>query len=122
MTMTLDEAIIHFEKLAEEDSKNAEHIRDKMKSEIALYNADKLEACAEANRQLAGWLEELKSYRERGSVTNGDVIKAMFPDAEVTITRVGSNENVFAKVGEQISVRPLEFWNAPCGAKMESEG
>ena len=51
--MTLDEAIIHAEKEAEEQEKMGKRN----------YDDDCLE-CASEHRQLAEWLRELKAYRE----------------------------------------------------------
>ena len=61
--MTLDEAIRHAEEVAEANNKCAEHIRDRMMSEIALNNATECETCAEEHRQLAEWLRELRALR-----------------------------------------------------------
>ena len=63
--MDLESAIKHAEEVAEENNKCAEHIRDKMKSEIALSNATECETCADEHRQLAEWLKELKKFREQ---------------------------------------------------------
>ena len=63
--MTLDEAIKHAEEVAEANNKCAEHIKDKMMSEIALNNATECETCAEEHRQLAEWLRELRVLRSR---------------------------------------------------------
>ena len=63
--MTLDEAIKHAEEVAKANNKCAEHIKDKMMSEIALNNATECETCAEEHRQLAEWLRELRVLRSR---------------------------------------------------------
>ena len=62
--MTLDESIKHEEEIANEYEKNAKHIREKMKSDIALSNADDLDKYAKNHRQIAGWLRELKTLKE----------------------------------------------------------
>lgn len=62
--MTLEEAIKYAEEVVEENNKRAEHIRDKMKSEIALSNATECETCAKEHRQLSEWLKELQAHRE----------------------------------------------------------
>lgn len=53
--MTLDEAILHCEEVAEEVENACEHY------EIAGVQAD--HKCAEEHRQLAEWLRELKERR-----------------------------------------------------------
>lgn len=63
--MTLDEAIRHAEKVAEENQKRSEHIREKMKSELALKNADECETCADEHKQLAQWLRDYKRLLEQ---------------------------------------------------------
>lgn len=63
--MTLDEAIKHCERVAEEKFNNAVYILDKMKSDIAISNAEECKRCAEEHRQLAEWLKELKQLREQ---------------------------------------------------------
>jgi hypothetical protein len=63
--MTLDEAIKHAEEVAKEKEKTAERIRDTMKSEIALNNADGCKACADEHRQLAEWLKDYKRLKEQ---------------------------------------------------------
>ena len=68
--MTLDEAIKHAEEVAEENNKCAEHIRDKMKSEIALSNATECETCADEHRQLAEWLKDYKRLLEQPTSDN----------------------------------------------------
>ena len=65
--MTLDEAIKYAEEVAEEKFNNAVYIMDKMKSDVALENAEECKRCAEDHRQLALWLKELKQLRERQS-------------------------------------------------------
>ena len=63
--MTLDEAIKHAEEVAEKKFDNAVSIMDKMKSDIALKNAEECKQCAQEYRQLAEWLKELKQLREQ---------------------------------------------------------
>lgn len=62
--ITLEEAIAHAEEVCSDKSSQAEHIRDKMKSDIAMGNATELEACAADHKQLAEWLKELKRYKD----------------------------------------------------------
>lgn len=64
--MTLEEAIIHAEEVADEKMHEAEswemsskHWGDDKNS--ALDNADQCMECAEEHRQLAEWLKELKT-------------------------------------------------------------
>ena len=61
--MSLDEAIIHTQKKAEELERNAEHIKATMKSDIALQNAKDCIECANEHKQLGKWLTELKERR-----------------------------------------------------------
>ena len=65
---SLDKAIKHAEEVVEEYNKCAEYIRNKMKSEIALSNATKYEACAKEHRQLAEWLKDYKRLLEESEV------------------------------------------------------
>lgn len=62
--MKLDEAIKHEEELVNEYEGYAKKIREKMKSEISLSNADDFDKYAKQHRQLAEWLKELKKFRE----------------------------------------------------------
>ena len=62
--MTLEEAITHAEKVAEEKFNNAVYIMDKMKSAVALENAEECKRCADEHRQLAEWLTELAERRK----------------------------------------------------------
>lgn len=58
--MTLEEAIIHCEEVAEENESKANRIE-----QLHLTgNAEGCRECANEHRQLAEWLRELKSYRE----------------------------------------------------------
>lgn len=62
--MTLDEAIKHYEEVAEEQERKAQSIgRQLLGSAIANYQNDCFE-CAADHRQLAEWLRELKQLRE----------------------------------------------------------
>ena len=72
--MTIDEAIKHAEEVAEEKFNNAVSIMDKMKSDIALSNAEECKRCAEDYRQLAEWLKDYKRLKEQEQVL--DKIKA----------------------------------------------
>lgn len=58
--MTLDEAIKHFQQVAEGQAHAAEALRDDF-----WEDADKCGACSDAHEQLAAWLKELKERRER---------------------------------------------------------
>ncbi len=64
--MTLDEAILHAEEVADYDAYGEKQCK-----------------CAEEHRQLAEWLKDYKRLLEREPIpdnaTNGDMIKAMFP-------------------------------------------
>lgn len=55
--MTINEAIIHAEEIAEEQEY---HVR--MKGKV---NASECYECAKEHRQLAEWLKELKSFKEK---------------------------------------------------------
>ena len=63
--MTLDESIKHEEEIANGYEKNAKHIREKMKSDIALSNADDLDKYAKNHRQIAEWLKDYKRFLEQ---------------------------------------------------------
>ena len=63
--MTIDEAIAHAREVAEKN-RNFDVIPEKvMATSTFKYNCLK---CAEEHEQLAEWLEELKKYREIGTV------------------------------------------------------
>lgn len=69
--MTIDEAIIHAREVAEEQRKACD---------LAWVwdNPDNIKKCAEEHKQLAEWLEELKSYR--ASVFSGDMTQQMLKE------------------------------------------
>lgn len=77
--MTLDEVIKKAEGIAEEKFNTAVYIMDKMKSDIAMCNAEEYKRCAEEYRQLAEWLKELKQLREQEPVI--DKIRAEIEQA-----------------------------------------
>ena len=56
--MTIDEAIIHAEEVAENNEKIADTF------EYSLKTKSDCKKCASDHRQLAEWLRELKEYRE----------------------------------------------------------
>lgn len=61
--MTLDEAILHAREMAKINRREATY---NFPSLIDYY--DECEQCAEEHEQLAEWMEELKTYREVGTV------------------------------------------------------
>ena len=58
--MTLEEGIIHAEDVARMNHEAAKHLTDEHPTQ-----AEKCEACASEHRQLAEWLKELKSLKEK---------------------------------------------------------
>ena len=68
--MTINEAIVHAREVAEENRKvcNLAWVWN---------NTDSIKKCAEEHEQLAEWLEELKAYREIGTIEElrGAVLK-----------------------------------------------
>lgn len=59
--LSLDKAIKSYEKIAEENEKDAEQFkRIKATEDIASYCYE----CAKEHRQLAKWLRELKAYKD----------------------------------------------------------
>jgi hypothetical protein len=69
--MTLDEAIKHCEEVAEEQNKLCEQC-DRASGYFRSHNeairtddAKKYEKCSQDFRQIAGWLKELKAYKEQ---------------------------------------------------------
>ena len=98
--MTIDEAIRHCEEVAEKNETVANtrtfedgYTVDEMycdDTECINEHLDRCVTCAKEHRQLAGWLKELKQLRELlasaipipEGATNGDMIKAMFPNCE----------------------------------------
>ena len=71
--MTIDEAIAHARKEAEDKRADAD-----WKFRHGRLNADDCISCAEEHEQLAEWLEELKSYR--ASVFSGDMTQKMLKE------------------------------------------
>lgn len=71
--MTIDEAIAHARKEAEDKRADAD-----WKFRHGRLNADDCISCAEEHEQLAEWLEELKSYR--ASVFSGDMTQTMLKE------------------------------------------
>ena len=61
--MTIDEAIAHAREVAEDKRADAD-----WKFRHGRLNADDCISCAEEHEQIAEWLEELKAYREIGTV------------------------------------------------------
>ena len=68
MGMTLEEAIKHYEELAEENEKDAEQFKRIKATQDMISHCYE---CAEEHRQLADWLKELKAYREARKEING---------------------------------------------------
>lgn len=64
--MTIDEAIEHAREVAE-IQRNNDKLNKTLGKSSPYYNTDCIK-CAEEHEQLAEWLEELKSYREIGTV------------------------------------------------------
>ena len=65
--MTLDEAIIHFEKEAEEQMQRIDNLSDIPRfgsSDEDIKLIEKCEECAEEHRQLAEWLKDYKRLKE----------------------------------------------------------
>lgn len=89
--MTIDEVIKYAEEMAEENNKRAEHIRDKMESEIALSNATECETCAKKYRQLAEWLKELQIYRR--NLTNQSI-------SDLLVQSENENERLHNRMNE----------------------
>ena len=133
--MTLDEAIKHCEEVAEEQDKLCKRYDDASgysrshNESIRVADAKWCERCAKEHRQLAEWLKELKQLREPlvsaipipEGATNGDMIKAMFPNARIwKVTR----DNIRCACVEfndicEIKTFPLSWWNAPYKAESE---
>ena len=69
--MSIDEAIVHAREVAEKqrkDNDNCEYKAEYGCKECADYYSKPCIECAEEHEQLAEWLEELKAYREIGTV------------------------------------------------------
>ena len=69
--MSIDEAIAHAREVAEKqrkDNDNCEYKAEYGCKECADYYSKPCIECAEEHEQLAEWLEELKAYREIGTV------------------------------------------------------
>ena len=65
--MTLDEAIIHAEEVAEENEKRAEYSSGRIENGMGIFyenEANKCLECAEEHRQLAEWLWQLKQIQD----------------------------------------------------------
>lgn len=61
--MTIEEAILHAEEIAEKNDKIADTF------EYSLKTKSDCKECANDHRQLAEWLKELKAYREHDYIT-----------------------------------------------------
>ena len=121
----MDEAIKHAEEVAEE---KRYEVQDWLEAHDYVSAID-CEKCEEEHRQLAEWLKELKQLREPlvsaipipEGATNGDMIKAMFPNARIwKVTR----DNIRCACVEfndicEIKTFPLSWWNAPYKAESE---
>ena len=69
--MTIDEAIAHAREIAEEQRKDNENCKYKAEygcKGCADYYSKPCIECAEEHEQIVEWLEELKAYREIGTV------------------------------------------------------
>ena len=62
--MSIDEAIVHAKEVAERNRKQYKNCP----SDRTDIRHQTCEECAEEHEQLAEWLEELKAYREIGTV------------------------------------------------------
>ena len=118
--MTLDEAIKHAEEVAEKFESLHERYKN-MDEDRLLFRVEENECknCAKEHRQLANWLKELKQLREQelcedieipNGATNGDMIKAMFPNIE--IEGIGGEIKCIA-TKNGTSYFALDWWNAP---------
>lgn len=61
--MTLNEAIAHAEKIAEEQDMKAGFDTDYVCYQMSDAERNQCKKCAEEHRQLAEWLKELRKYR-----------------------------------------------------------
>ena len=66
--MTIDEAIAHAKEVAERNRTLLDSDELIQKSLVSHFDKLKCEKCAEEHEQLAEWLQELKAYREIGTV------------------------------------------------------
>lgn len=87
--MTIDEAIKHAEKVAEDEERNAGWYYDKERS---CYKK-KCIKCADEHRQLAGWLKELKQLRDQ---TRWIPVSERLPDKEecYLVITTGTNNDI----------------------------
>jgi len=88
-----------------------------------------IEECRKAERKTEALLIAINDMKlldkiNNDNVTNGDVIKAMFPDVTIIDRLTDLDGNVFAYVvsglGNDTKVFEKDWWNAPY--KTESEG
>ena len=79
MGMTLDEAILHAEKVAEQCDRECKKVYPNAKSK-----------CANEHRQLAEWLKELRQYREAMDVIKFEIDKktVIHADGELYIKNI----------------------------------
>lgn len=76
--MSLDEAIIHAEEVAEENEKRAEYSSGRIENGMGIFyenEANKCLECAKEHRQLAEWLKELKQKRQAIEYIKTEIIK-----------------------------------------------
>lgn len=107
--MELDEAIKHCEEKAEEHKKAASRFAYPGKAGTTKESADCLE-CAKEHEQLAGWLKELKTLKER---PQGEWI--IVDDTEKFIAKC----SVCGRIEDSRMVKDYPFCH--CGADMRGE-
>jgi hypothetical protein len=103
MQMTLEEAILHAEEVAEEQKEKAKEGR--LQFETWDY-ISKCEECASEHRQLAEWLKELKDYKDRQDLINKSWQELI--NYKEGIEKIKMRSQVYRERGENILASGME--------------
>ena len=94
--MTLDEAIIHCEEVAEEQDMKAGFETDNQTYIMSEMERKKCRECATEHRQLAEWLKELREYKQQ-NVPTIRVGKTDFKPGDKFILELGKERRMFGE-------------------------
>lgn len=94
--MTLDEAIIHCEEIAEEQDMKAGFDTDNQTYIMSEMERKRCRECASEHRQLAEWLKELREYKQQ-NVPDIHVGKSDFKPGDKFILELGKERKMFGE-------------------------
>ena len=116
MSMTLEEAIEHAEKVAEENEKIS--LYTPVECIPADLSIEQCQKCAEEHRQLADWLKELRERRKQPERKTGRWVNTE-PDYK---SGFGNNAHYCSVCKNYYTTSPSEMHYCPnCGADMRGE-